>query len=67
MDKQFKSKFLKGSFTTAIGTVSSMGFHFLSIMIMTRYLPKEEFGLYILIIAIVNFFNLFCGLGLDLT
>jgi O-antigen/teichoic acid export membrane protein len=67
MDKDFKKNFLKGSIATSLGTVSSMVFHFVSIMIMTRSLSKEEFGIYALILIIVHLFNLLSGLGLELT
>lgn len=67
MDKQFKKNILKGSASTSVGTIASMIFQFLSVMIMTRYVSKEDFGIYVLIIVAVNFFNLLGGLGLELT
>jgi O-antigen/teichoic acid export membrane protein len=67
MDKNFKKNFIKGSAAATIGTVSSMVFHFLSIMIITRFITKEEFGLYAIILVIVHLFNLIGGLGLELT
>ncbi len=67
MDKNFKKKFLKGSAAASIGTISSMAFHFVSIMLLTRHLLKEEFGIYIIIILVVNLFNLIGGLGLEYT
>ena len=67
MEKKFVSNFLKGSAATSIGTVSSIFFHFLSIMIMTRHIPKEDFGIYILILVIVSIFNLLSALGLEIS
>jgi O-antigen/teichoic acid export membrane protein len=67
MDKNFKKNFLKGSAAATIGTVASMIFHFISIMIITRFLTKEEFGLYAIILVITHLFNLLGGLGLELT
>lgn len=67
MDKKFKKNFLKGSAAATIGTVVSMGFHFISIMMLTRSLTKEEFGIYILILVVVHLFNLLSGFGLELT
>jgi O-antigen/teichoic acid export membrane protein len=67
MDKNFKKNFLKGSAAATIGTVASMVFHFVSIMIITRFITKEEFGLYAIILVIVHLFNLLGGLGLELT
>jgi len=67
MDKGFKKNILKSSASTSVGTISSMVFQFFSVMIMTRYVSKEEFGIYVLIIVAINFFNLLGGLGLELT
>jgi O-antigen/teichoic acid export membrane protein len=67
MDKNFKKNFIKGSAAATIGTVSSMVFHFLSIMIITRFITREDFGLYAIILVIVHLFNLIGGLGLELT
>jgi O-antigen/teichoic acid export membrane protein len=67
MDSKLKKRILKGSAATSIGTISSMVFQFMTIMIMTRYVPKEDFGIYVLVIVIVNMFNLLGGLGVELT
>ncbi len=67
MDKNFKRDFIKGSATTSIGTIAAMVFHFLSIMIITRQITKEEFGIYVLIIVISNFLVVVSGLGLNLS
>jgi O-antigen/teichoic acid export membrane protein len=67
MDNNFKRNFIKGSAAATIGTVASMGFHFVSIMVITRFVEKEEFGLYALILVIVHLFNILSGLGLEYT
>jgi len=67
MDKGFKKNILKSTVSTSVGTISSMVFQFFSVMILTRYVSKEEFGIYVLIIVAINFFNLLGGLGLELT
>ena len=67
MNNILKKGILKSSAATSIGTVSSMVFQFITIMIMTRYVPKEDFGIYVLVIVIVNMFNLLGGLGVELT
>ncbi|MDX1373086.1 MAG: oligosaccharide flippase family protein, partial [Nitrososphaeraceae archaeon] len=67
MDKKFVSEFLRGSAAATIGSVASMAFHFVSIMLLTRYLSKEDFGLYILIVLTAYLFNIFGGLGLEIT
>lgn len=65
--KAVKTSLIKGSAATSIGTVISMFFHFFSIMLLTRHLSLDDFGIYILILAIVNFFNIITGLGLNTT
>ena len=67
MDKRFKKNILKGSAATSIGTVSGMVFQFLTVMVMTRYVPKDDLGIYFLVIVIVNMFNILGGLGVELT
>ncbi len=67
MDKSFKRDFIKGSAITSMGTIAAMVFHFLSIMIITRQITKEEFGIYVLIIVISNFLVVVSGLGLNLS
>ncbi len=67
MDKDLRRNILKGSAATSIGTISGMVFQFLTILFVARYYSKSDFGLYTLIIVFVNMFNLFGGLGLELT
>ena len=67
MNKNFISGFLKGSAFTSLGTLSTVVFHFLSISLMTRFVTREELGLYFLILAIVNGIKILGSLGLDLT
>lgn len=67
MDKNFKKNILKGSAATSIGTVSGMIFQFITVMIMTRYVAVDDFGIYVLVMVIVNMFNLLGGFGLELT
>lgn len=67
MDSKFKKNFLKGSAAASIGTISSMVFHFASIMLLTRHMPKDEFGLYALVLVITYLFSIIGGLGLEYT
>ncbi|HKI78173.1 MAG TPA: oligosaccharide flippase family protein [Ignavibacteriaceae bacterium] len=67
MDKKLKSKILKGSASTSIGTISGMIFQFFTIMILTRYVTKDDLGIYVLVLVIVNMFTLLGGLGVGLT
>jgi O-antigen/teichoic acid export membrane protein len=65
MDKNFKRDFIKGSAAASLGTIVAMVFQFLSIVIITRYVTKEEFGIYVLIIVISTFLDTFSGLALE--
>lgn len=65
MDKSFKRDFIKGSAAASMGTVVAMVFQFLSIVIITRYVTKEEFGIYVLIIVISTFIDTVSGLALE--
>lgn len=67
MDKNLKKNILKGSAATSIGTITGMIFQFATVMIMARYVPKDDFGIYVLVMVIVNMFNLLGGFGLELT
>jgi O-antigen/teichoic acid export membrane protein len=65
MDKSFKRDFIKGSAATSLGTIVAMVFQFLSIVIITRHVTKEEFGIYVLILVIATFLDTFSGLALE--
>jgi O-antigen/teichoic acid export membrane protein len=65
MDKNFKRDFIKGSAAASLGTIVAMVFQFLSIVIITRYVTKEEFGIYVLIIVISTFLDTISGLALE--
>jgi O-antigen/teichoic acid export membrane protein len=67
MDKQFLSRFLRGSASTSSGTLATILFHFVSIMVLARYMPQEAFGVYSLIIIISHGLQILSGLGLNLT
>lgn len=67
MDQNFKKNFIKGSAATTVGTVIAMIFQFLSIVIITRYITKDEFGIYVLIIVISTFLDTISGLALEQT
>ena len=67
MDKKLRKNILKGSAATTIGTISANLFNFLTVMVLARYVSKDDLGIYVLIIVISNMFNLLGGFGLDLT
>lgn len=65
-DKNFISKFLRGSAFTSLGTVVSIIFHFLSIKVLAEYMEVEAFGIYSVVIIISHGFQILGGLGLNL-
>lgn len=65
MDKSFKGDFIKGSAAASLGTIVAMVFQFLSIVIITRYITKDEFGIYVLIIVISTFIDTVSSLALE--
>jgi len=60
-------KIIKESIATGGGASVSMFFHFISIMLLARALSKDEFGIYALILVIINFLNIISGFGLEIT
>lgn len=67
MDNRFKTNFLKGLASTSVGSVVTIAFHFLSIILMTRYVTRESLGLYFLAVAVAQALKIMGSLGLDLT
>ena len=67
MDKRFTSNLLKGLASTSFGSMVTISFHFVSILLMTRSVPKDVLGMYFLTLAVVTFLTIISGLGLDLT
>lgn len=67
MDKRFTSNLIKGLASTSFGSVATIGFHFLSILLMTRYVPKDVLGMFFLALAVVQVLKIVGGFGLDLT
>jgi PST family polysaccharide transporter len=67
MNKRFTSNLLKGLASTSFGSIATTGFHFLSILLMTRYVLKDVLGMYFLALALIQVLKILGGLGLDLT
>ena len=67
MEKTFIRRFIKDTALTSLGTSASVVLQFISIIALTRYLPKEALGLYFLVLAAVHILAVIAGLGLDLT
>jgi O-antigen/teichoic acid export membrane protein len=49
------ASFRRGVFLTSFGTIVTIGLFFLETIIAARVLPKESYGIYVLLIALVNF------------
>lgn len=67
MEKGFVRALIKDSALTSVGAAFTVFFHFLSIVILSRYLGKNPLGLYFLIMAVCHVLTVISGLGLDLT
>ena len=59
-----KNQMIKGLKWSTAGTVGLASFQLLQIAILTRFLPKEAFGLIALALLVVNFTNIFVEMGL---
>jgi len=64
MDKNFLSRFIKGVISTSMGTFIHIVLGFLGLMIAVRYVPKEQFGIFILLQIIATFFMVLGTLAL---
>ena len=59
----FRKQIIKGMKWSTFGTIGHSVFQLLQISILTRFLPKEVFGLIALAIMVVNFTNIFVEMG----
>ena len=67
MERRFKAKLLRGSAVTAAGTVLMLVVHFVSLKVLAKWVPLEEFGIFSLLIVINQACQVVSGLGLHLT
>ncbi len=67
MENRLRLDIFKGSAAASIGTFSQLILYFITIIILTRSLPKSDFGIYILVISIADITNILTSLGLNLT
>jgi O-antigen/teichoic acid export membrane protein len=65
VDKNFLPRFIRGVFSTGAGAISQIILGFLGFMIIVRFIPKEELGIYILIEVTYTFFGLVSNLALE--
>jgi O-antigen/teichoic acid export membrane protein len=67
MEANFVAKFLKGVLATGLGTVATLVLGFVNIGIAVRFIPKEEFGVFLLIQTIVFSVVMIADLGLNIS
>lgn len=58
-----RNSLIKGFKWSSIGTIGMAVFQLMQIAILTRFLPKEAFGLIALAVLVVNFTNIFVEMG----
>ncbi len=59
-----KDKAVLGLKWTTVGTIGRSAFQLLQIVILTRFLPKEAFGLVAMAVFVVQFTNIFADMGM---
>lgn len=67
MDNKFKRNFLRGSLAVTLGQLFGIIANFVSIMILTRHILKQDFGSFTLILTVCILLQLLGSLGLDST
>jgi len=65
VNKDFISRFVKGLFSTGIGTFFQIVLGFLGLMVAVRYISKEQFGIFVLLQVIVSFLGVISSLILE--
>jgi O-antigen/teichoic acid export membrane protein len=65
MDKSFLSRFIKGVASLSFGTFFQIGLGFFGLLIAVRYVPEEQFGVFVLLQVSASFFVMFSGLALE--
>ena len=65
MNESFISRFIKGLVSTGIGTFLQIILGFLGLMVAVRYIPKEQFGIFVLLQVIASLFAVISSLILE--
>ena len=65
MNENFISRFIKGLVSTGIGTFLQIVLGFLGLMVAVRYIPKEQFGIFVLLQVIASLFAVISSLILE--
>lgn len=66
MDHQFISRFIKGVISTSIGSLFTLILGFLNIYIAVRWIPKDQFGTFLLLQVVVYSLVMISDLGLNI-
>jgi len=65
VNQHFLPRFIKGIAATSSGVFFEIALGFFSLMVAVRYIPKEQFGIFVLLQVISFFFMIIGGLPLD--
>ena len=65
MDKNFLSRFITSVASTSIGTFLQIALGFLGLMVAVRFIPKDQFGIFVLLQVIASLFVMFSSLALE--
>ncbi|MBN1450857.1 MAG: flippase [Anaerolineales bacterium] len=66
MPESLLSRFIKGTISVGFGNVALMMFGLMSTVIVARYVPKEDYGQYVLIIVIASLLARVSSFGLNM-
>jgi O-antigen/teichoic acid export membrane protein len=67
MNDSFALRFLKGLFFLVVANLGKIGTGIIVVMVAVRFVPKEQYGLYILFLVIISFFVMMSDLGLSIS
>lgn len=67
MDNAFSSRVIKGVMSTGFASLVTLVSGFLNIMIAVRFVPREHFGVYILLQVLVSSLSALSDLGVNLS
>ena len=65
MNNNLRTRFIKGVTLTGLGTFLQIALGFFGLIVAIRILPKEEFGIFVLIQVIALFFAMLSSLALE--
>lgn len=65
MHPEYLPRFLRGLASTSTGTVLNVVLGFLSLTIAVRYVPKHQFGIFVLIQVLASFFEMLSNLAME--